>query len=110
MKNSSQIISLLKGSSDPEQKTVDALVLNAHRMYELDGTQENKDNYIRALQKQIDLLALRSVTPIPRKEERSVEVDDHRKGGYCDDFLFDGHTLDDTFTNESVGTKSPNNR
>lgn len=104
LKNSAQIISLLKVSSDPEQKTFDSLALNAHRMYELDGTQENKDDYIRALQKQKDLLVLKSVQPTQRKEERSVEVDDQCDGGYSDDFLFYGHTLDDSFSNESVGT------
>ena len=56
VKNSSQIVSLLKGAADPDRQTVDALVLNAHRMYELDSNSANKSDYIKALQRQKNLL------------------------------------------------------
>ena len=64
VRNSSEIVSLLRTSTDNERITIDALVLNASRMYELDSTEENKAEYIRSLKKQRELLVLRSATPL----------------------------------------------
>ena len=106
VKNSAQIISLLKGATDYERQTVDALVQNAHRMYELDSTQENKADYVRALQKQKDLLVLRSVNTLDRNKERGISPADE---DYSDDFLFDAtHSLDDSFAHESLCDQTPN--
>ena len=106
VKNSAQIISLLKGATDHERQTVDALVQNAHRMYELDSTLENKADYVRALQKQKDLLVLRSVKPVERNEEKRSS---HAHEDYNDDYLFDAtHSLDDSFAHESLCDKTPN--
>ena len=65
VRNSSEIVSLLRSTTDNERITIDALVLNASRMYELDSTEENKAEYIRSLKKQRELLVLRSATPLP---------------------------------------------
>ena len=69
VKNSSQIVSLLKGATDPDRQTIDALVLNAHRMYELDSNAANRSDYIKALQRQKNILEQRSASFSVVKEE-----------------------------------------
>lgn len=72
VRNSSEIVSLLRTTTDNERITIDALVLNASRMYELDSTEENKADYIRSLKKQRELLVLRSATPLPLHAQESA--------------------------------------
>lgn len=124
VRNSSEIVSLLRTTTDNERITIDALVLNASRMYELDSTEENKAEYIRSLKKQRELLVLRSATPLPlhapesalatapvpvaepepRAVQDSAEVyDSEYQFEELDDNLYnDGmHNLYSTFSNEA---------
>ena len=102
VKNSSQIVSLLKGATDPDRQTIDALVLNAHRMYELDSNAANKSDFIKAIQRQKNILDQRSASFSVVKEKAQEFDDIHLHGDFIDDSLFDGkHSLDDSFSNES---------
>ena len=101
VKNSSQILALLKGVSDQERQNVDALVVNAERLYTLTQTEASKQAYISALEDQKELLQLRTLKPLEMKEE--IDCKDLN-----DDFLFDGRSdLDYSFTHESVDTNTP---
>ena len=108
VKNSSQIVSLLKGAADPDRQTVDALVLNAHRMYELDSNSANKSDYIKALQRQKNLLEQRSANFSVVKEETKEFDDIQLHDDFIDDALFDGkHSLDDSFSHETFEKETP---
>jgi hypothetical protein len=101
VKNSSQILALLKGVSDQERQNVDALVVNAERLYTLTQTEASKQAYISALEDQKELLQLRTLKPLEMKDE--IDCKDLN-----DDFLFDGKSeLDYSFTHESVDTNTP---
>lgn len=98
VKNSSQIVSLLKG----------ALMLNAHRMYELDSNSANKSDYIKALQRQKNLLEQRSANFSAVKEETKEFDDIQLHDDFIDDALFDGkHSLDDSFSHETFEKETP---
>jgi hypothetical protein len=108
VKNSSQIVSLLKGATDPDRQTIDALVLNAHRMYELDSNAANRSDYIKALQRQKNILEQRSASFSVVKEEAQEFDDIHLNDDFIDDSLFDGkHSLDDSFSHESYEKETP---
>lgn len=108
VKNSSQIVSLLKGATDPDRQTIDALVLNAHRMYELDSNAANRSDYIKALQRQKNILEQRSASLSVVKEEAQEFDDIHLNDNFIDDSLFDGkHSLDDSFSHESYEKETP---
>ena len=108
VKNSSQIVSLLKGATDPDRQTIDALVLNAHRMYELDSNAANRSDYIKALQRQKNILEQRSASFSVVKEEAQEFDDIHLHDDFIDDSLFDGkHSLDDSFSHESYEKETP---
>jgi hypothetical protein len=124
VRNSSEIVSLLRTSTDNERMTIDALVLNASRMYELDSTEENKAEYIRSLKKQRELLVLRSATPLPLSapegapatapvsmletesfvaQDTAEDIDGEYQFNEIDDNIYnDGmHNLYSTFSNET---------
>jgi hypothetical protein len=97
--NGAQLVSLLKGDNDQERQNIDALVLNAQRIYELLSTEENKADFFAALQRQKDLLTIRVSKPTAVKVESSAQ--DYREEDFNDSCLFDGsHSLDDSFTKE----------
>lgn len=108
VKNLSQMLSLLKGASDQERQNVDALVVNAERLYTLTQTEASKQAYISALEDEKELLKMGSVKPLEIKEDRQFDYKD-----YNDYYLFDGNNnqmtityLDYSFTNESDDTPS----
>ena len=111
VRNSSQIVSLLKVATDQERQTIDALVHNARSMYELDGTAENKSDYISALQRQKDLLMQRSVKPLAIKDDAKSFDDIQLKFDeeeFVDEVFYDGqHSLDDSFTHEPFENETP---
>jgi hypothetical protein len=49
VKNSIQLVSLLQSTTDPEKMRIDALVLNASEMHELESNAESKAVYMDAL-------------------------------------------------------------
>jgi hypothetical protein len=49
VKNSIQLVSLLQSTTDPEKVRIDALVLNASKMHELESNAESKAVYMDAL-------------------------------------------------------------
>lgn len=102
--NSSQIVSLLKSTTDPEKINIDAIVLNACKMYELDNNEENKSEYINALKQQRELLNRRASTPIAPVVV-AVKQEDIDCGFDFDDVdvEYEGiHNLDNSFTGEFV--------
>jgi hypothetical protein len=104
--NGAQLVSLLKGANDQERQYVDALVQNAQKMYDLVSTNENKAAFITALQRQKDLLMSRSIKPSVVKEEAVVQEECEEE--FNESYLFDGsHSLDDSFTHESVDPVIP---
>ena len=51
IKNSSMIVSLLQGVADTDRKNLDALVMNAAKMNELDPKTKKKEDYLAAFRK-----------------------------------------------------------
>ena len=111
VRNSSMMVSLLQGVSDPERKNCDALVQNAAKIYDLDPTSENKAEYLNALTTQKLLLKRRSQPPLSTPTVKELpcydrDVMDFEHLG-DDDCNISGHNLDTSLTIESCHSSSP---
>jgi hypothetical protein len=77
-------------------------------MYELDSNAANRSDYIKALQRQKNILEQRSASFSVVKEEAQEFDDIHLNDDFIDDSLFDGkHSLDDSFSHESYEKETP---
>lgn len=100
VKNSSHLVSLLRSTTDPEQMRIDALVLNAHKMYDLENNAESKAEYMDALKKQREFLLKRSVAPVASAVDVAIDI---CEDGDFDDNNFNGiHNLDSSFSSELI--------
>ena len=109
VKNSSMIVSLLQGVADQDRKNIDALVMNAAKMYELEPSMKNKDDYVAALRRQKELLVKRSLPPSSiKKTPCREEVDQVDCPPFSDDdFDVDhSHNLDVSLTGEPYHSTS----
>ena len=109
VKNSGLIVSLLQGVNDQERKNIDALVLNACKMYELEPNQESKGCYLTALKKQKELLERRVEQPVSVKREptRHGKVASDSQLFSDDEFNPDCHNLDNSLSDEAYLLSSP---
>lgn len=99
VKNSSEIVQMLKCTTDAEKRTMDEIVTNASRMYDLDPTIENKREYISALRRQKELLEQRAVRPsAPSMSSDCVLALDPYDEMY---------NLENSFNDESVESTTP---
>jgi hypothetical protein len=98
VKNSTQLVSLLQSTTDPEKMHIDALVLNASKMYELESNAESKAEYMDALKKQREHLLKRKAAPVASAPDVVIELGDNDDFDDCD---FSGiHNLDNSFLSE----------
>ena len=109
VKNSGLIVSLLQGVNDQERKNIDALVLNACKMYELEPSQDSKGCYLAAFKKQKELLERRVEQPVSVKKDptrhRKISLDSQLFSD--DEFNPDCHNLDNSLSDEAYLLSSP---